>query len=72
MENAGTTKLRMIHLSYSSGYLKGTVQQELFAHPFSCERPLSVDAISYKIWDMVNQFPITVHTYGSGLFLTPY
>ncbi len=34
--------------------------------------PLSVGAILYKIWDMINQFPITVHTCGSGLYLTPY
>jgi hypothetical protein len=24
-----------------------------FAHPLACERPLSVGAISYKIWDMI-------------------
>ncbi len=30
--------------------------------------PVGAGGISYKIWDMMNQFPITVRTYGSGLF----
>jgi hypothetical protein len=34
--------------------------------------PLSGGAILNKIWDMINQFPRSVHTSGSGLFLTPY
>ncbi len=32
--------------------------------------PLNVDAILEEIWDMINQFPITVQTSGSSLFLT--
>jgi hypothetical protein len=30
--------------------------------------PLSIGAISDIIWDMINQFPITAHISGSGLF----
>ncbi len=31
---------------------------------------LSGGAILYKIWEMINQFPVTVKTSGSVLFLT--
>jgi hypothetical protein len=45
-----------------------------FAHPSHVRGSLSVDAILYKIWDMINQFPDTVHTVqtsGSGIFFNP-
>jgi hypothetical protein len=43
-----------------------------FAHPLSYVRgPLSVGAISYKVWETMNQFPNNVHTSGSGLIFIP-
>jgi hypothetical protein len=40
--------------------------------PLMWEALYGVGAILYKIWDMINQFPITLQSSDSGLFLTLY
>jgi hypothetical protein len=46
---------------------------QLILHvPFYVRGPLSDSTISYKIWDVINEFPLTVYTSGSSHFLKSY
>jgi hypothetical protein len=51
--------------------LKGLSSENYLPIPSHVRGHLSVGAISYKIWDMVSQFLIIVHTSGSGLIFNP-
>jgi hypothetical protein len=46
--------------------LKGETQRFSADFPFifHMRGPLCVGAISYKIWDVINEFPITLHISG--------
>jgi hypothetical protein len=53
-------------VSMDKQLLKGEAQRFSADFPFifHVRGPLSVGAISYKIWDVINEFPITLHTSG--------